>query len=63
LAGKIKPNNLKVGIVPVDISINFKKAINLGYKIPFDLFESSDNIIGISGKAVWKNGKRIKGLK
>lgn len=48
---------LPVGIVsPPDIAINFKKAREIGLRVPFNFFESATYIYGYDGKQV-RNGR------
>ncbi len=61
LQGKVKPGELKVGLVsPPDIAINFKKARQIGLKIPFNFFESATFVYDTDGKAVRKAGQNVK---
>ena len=55
---KARPaGQLPVGIVtPPDIAINFKKAREIGLRIPFNFFESATYIYGYDGKQV-RNGR------
>ena len=58
LTGKAKAGNLKVGIVsPPDIAINFRKAKQIGLKIPFSFFERAGFIYDYDGRPV-----RLKGI-
>ncbi|MGC8468426.1 MAG: ABC transporter substrate-binding protein [Acetobacteraceae bacterium] len=53
LAGTTAPGALPVGIVsPPDIAINFRKARDIGLRIPFSFFESASTIYDYSGKQV-----------
>ncbi len=53
LSGKTAPGTLPVGIVsPPDIAINFRKARDIGLRIPFSFFESASTIYDYSGKQV-----------
>jgi putative ABC transport system substrate-binding protein len=53
LRGHAKVGNLKVGVVsPADIAINFRKAREIGMRIPFSLFESASFIYDYDGRAV-----------
>lgn len=58
LSGKAKPGDLKVGIVtPPDISINFRRARQIGLKIPFSFFERAGYLYDYDGKPA-----RLKGI-
>jgi len=58
LTGKAQPGSLKVGIVsPPDIAINFRKARQIGLKIPFSFFERAGFIYDYDGRPV-----RLKGI-
>lgn len=58
LMGKAKPGSLKVGIVsPPDIAINFRKASQIGLKIPFSFFERAGFVYDYEGRPV-----RLKGI-
>lgn len=60
LQNKAKPGDLKVGLVsPPDIAINFRKAQQLGLKIPFSFFEQASSIFDYDGKPVRKNGQNV----
>jgi putative tryptophan/tyrosine transport system substrate-binding protein len=62
MTGKAKAGELKVGVVtPPDIAINFRKARQVGLKIPFSFFESASFIYDYEGKAVRKNGQTVLG--
>ena len=57
LADRRKAGDLPVGIVsPPDIAINFKKAREIGLRVPFNFFESATYIYGYDGKQV-RNGR------
>ena len=57
LADRRKAGDLPVGIVsPPDIAINFKKAREIGLRVPFNFFESATYICGYDGKQV-RNGR------
>jgi putative ABC transport system substrate-binding protein len=61
LSGKVKAGDLPVGIVrPPDIAINFKKANQIGLKIPFSFFESATYIYDAEGKPVRRAGQTVK---
>ena len=58
LTGKAKVGELKVGIVtPPDISINFRRAKQIGLKIPFSFFERAGYIYDYNGKPA-----RLRGI-
>lgn len=53
LAKRRTAGSLSVGIVsPPDIAINFKKAREIGLRVPFNFFESATYIYGYDGKLV-----------
>ena len=53
LRGTAKVGALKVGIVsPADIAINFRKAREIGMRIPFTFFESASYIYDYDGRTV-----------
>jgi putative ABC transport system substrate-binding protein len=54
---KSEAGALKVGLVsPPDIAINFRRAKAIGFKIPFNFFESATNIYDYEGRPVRING-------
>jgi putative tryptophan/tyrosine transport system substrate-binding protein len=54
---KTEAGALKVGLVsPPDIAINFRRAKAIGFKVPFNFFESATNIYDYDGRAVRING-------
>jgi putative ABC transport system substrate-binding protein len=58
LQGK-KAGALKVGVVsPPDIAINFRKAREIGMRIPFSFFESATTIYDYDGKRVRPEEKK-----
>ena len=60
LLGKARAGELKVGtITPPDIAINFRKADQIGLKIPFSFFESANTVYDYQGKLVRKAGQTI----
>jgi putative ABC transport system substrate-binding protein len=62
LAGAARPGALKVGIVsPPDIAINFKRAAEIGLKIPFRFLEAATFIYDRSGKPVRLRGQDVGG--
>jgi putative ABC transport system substrate-binding protein len=61
LLGRSKAGDLKVGIIsPADIVINFRKAREIGLKIPFSFFESASSIYDYEGNSVRVNGKSTR---
>jgi len=49
----VKPSTLKVGIVsPPDIAISFRKARQIGMRVPFDFFEIAGFVYDYEGRAV-----------
>ncbi len=60
LSGRAKAGDLKVGVVtPPDIAINFRKAREIGLKIPFSFFESASSVYDYDGRRVRHKGKRL----
>ena len=60
LSGRAKAGDLKVGVVsPPDIAINFRKAREIGLRIPFGFFESASFIYDYEGQIVRNNGKTV----
>lgn len=56
LAGKVRPGDLKVGIVsPPDIAISFRRARAIGLKIPFAFFEAATYIYDYEGRPLRDN--------
>ena len=54
---KVEAGNLKVGLVsPPDIAINFRRAKAIGFKVPFNFFESATSIYDYQGRAARLNG-------
>ncbi|MBV1876034.1 MAG: hypothetical protein KUG79_00195 [Pseudomonadales bacterium] len=61
LNNKVKPGQLKVGIVtPPDIAINFLIAKKIGLRIPFDFFESASFIYNYDGLPARSFGQRVQ---
>lgn len=61
LAERRPVGNLPVGIVsPPDIAINFRKAREIGLRVPFNFFESATYIYGYDGKRV--RDSRVAGI-
>lgn len=57
LDGRRKAGALPVGVVsPPDVAISFRKAREIGMKIPFSLFESATTIYDNDGKLVRSSG-------
>jgi putative ABC transport system substrate-binding protein len=53
LTGRAKAGDLKVGVVtPPDIAISFRKAREVGLRIPFDFFENASFVYDYEGRAV-----------
>ena len=60
LSGRTRAGNLKVGIVsPPDIAINFRKAQEIGLRIPFSFFESASFVYDYEGLRVRNKGKSV----
>lgn len=60
LQARAKAGELKVGIVsPPDISINFRKAREIGLEVPFSFFESASTVFDYDGRRVRDNGKAV----
>lgn len=60
LRGRAKAGDFKVGIVsPPDIAINFRKAREIGLKIPFRFFESASFVYDYEGRAVRAGGRSV----
>jgi putative ABC transport system substrate-binding protein len=60
LAGRARAGDLKVGVItPPDLAINFKKARQVGLKIPFSFFESANFVYDSDGKVVRKAGQTV----
>jgi putative ABC transport system substrate-binding protein len=58
-----RPGELRVGIVsPPDIAINFRKAREIGMKIPFAFFESAGTIYDYDGRRVRPEETKPKGV-
>ncbi len=52
---------LNVGVVsPPDIAINFRKAREIGLKVPFNFIEGANYIFDYDGNAVRKGGKNVR---
>ncbi len=61
LRGSVDPGSLDVGVIlPPDISINFKKAHDIGLKIPFEFFESASRIFDVRGRLVREHGQKVE---
>jgi putative ABC transport system substrate-binding protein len=62
LQGDMSPGELEVGVVsPPDIAINFRKARQLGLRIPFELLEAANTVYGHEGRLVFKQGRQLAG--
>ena len=62
LEKKTEVGGLKVGIVsPPDIAINFRKAREIGLKIPFQFLESANYVYDYQGRTVRRNGEAVPG--
>jgi putative ABC transport system substrate-binding protein len=62
LAGKAKPGEMKVGIVsPPDIAVNFKRAADIGLKVPFRFLEAATFVYDRQGKPVRLRGQDVGG--
>jgi putative ABC transport system substrate-binding protein len=60
LSGRAKPGELKVGVAaPPDIAISFRRARQIGLKIPFDFFEASTFVYDYEGRTVRAFGQRV----
>ena len=60
LAGESRVGELKVGVVtPPDIAINFKKAKDIGLRIPFKFFESATYVYDYDGHIVRDKGIKV----
>lgn len=58
LLGRARVGDLKVGIVsPPDIAINFRKAREIGFGVPFSFFERASYIYDYEGRAVRSVGR------
>lgn len=54
------PGRFPVGVVtPPDIAINFKKARDIGLKIPFNFFESANYVYNYEGDLVRVSGQKV----
>ena len=63
LEKKVEVGDLEVGIVsPPDIAINFRKAREIGLKIPFQFLESATFVYDYRGQTVRRNGEAVQGL-
>jgi len=60
LVGDTNVGKLKVGVVsPPDIAINFRKAREIGLRIPFSFFESASYIYDYEGRRVRSKGRAV----
>lgn len=61
LTGRAKAGELKVGIVsPPDIAVDFRRAREIGFRVPFDFFERASTVYDGQGRLVRSDGKRIE---
>ena len=61
LEQKVEVGDLAVGIVsPPDIAINFRKAREIGLKIPFQFLESATYVYDYQGQTVRRNGEAVQ---
>lgn len=61
LSGETAAGDLTVGVVsPPDIAVNFKRAREIGLKIPFNFFELASYVYDHEGRAVRVKGQRVK---
>jgi len=60
LAGRARAGDLKVGIVsPPDIAVNFRRAAEIGLRIPFRFFEAATFVYDRDGKPVRLRGQDV----
>ncbi|MGE0153803.1 MAG: hypothetical protein AB7R90_14395 [Reyranellaceae bacterium] len=60
LSGRARPGEMKVGIVsPPDIAVNFRRAAEIGLKIPFRFFEAATFVYDRDGKPVRLRGQDV----
>ncbi|MFO1067791.1 MAG: ABC transporter substrate binding protein [Geminicoccaceae bacterium] len=60
LTGKVKPGELRVGIVsPPDIAVSFRRADAIGLKVPFSFFEAATFVYDVDGKPVRAHGRDV----
>ena len=61
LQKEVNVGSLNVGVVsPPDIAINFRKAREIGLRVPFTFIEGANYIFDYDGKAVRKGGKNVR---
>jgi putative tryptophan/tyrosine transport system substrate-binding protein len=61
LSGRVRTGELKAGIVsPPDIAINYRKAREIGLRIPFRFFEIATHIYDYDGRMVRANGRNVR---
>ena len=61
LEKRVAVGDLQVGIVsPPDIAINFRKAREIGLKIPFQFLESATYVYDYQGETVRRNGEAVQ---
>lgn len=60
ILGGRKPGEMKVGVVsPPDIAVNFRRARDIGLKIPFAFFEAASFIYDADGRPVRADGQDV----
>lgn len=60
ILGGRKPGDMKVGVVsPPDIAINFRRAREIGLKIPFTFFEAASFMYDAEGRPVRADGQDV----
>lgn len=60
ILGGRKPGEMKVGVVsPPDIAINFRRAREIGLKIPFTFFEAASFMYDADGRPVRADGQDV----
>ena len=60
LAGRARPGDMKVGVVsPPDIAVNFRRAAEIGLRIPFRFFEAATFVYDRGGKPVRLRGQDV----
>ena len=60
LAGRARAGDLKVGVVsPPDIAVNFRRAAEIGLRIPFRFFEAATFVYDRDGKPVRLRGQDV----
>ena len=60
LTGRARIGELKVGVVsPPDIAIDFRRAREIGFKVPFGFFERASTVYDPTGRLTRQSGKRV----